>query len=181
MKEVALETARLRLRARDISDLEANLAMDLDPQVHRYIFIHGPPDPATHRAELARRIRMGWPGRGGLWVVEWQNEPGFLGWCGLLPLERTGLIEIGYRYVPSAWGRGVATDVARAVLDHGFRELGFDPVVAVTHPGNLASRRVLEKIGLRDQGLSHHYAADLAFYRLTRGEYLASRAGSPTT
>jgi RimJ/RimL family protein N-acetyltransferase len=181
MKEVPLETARLRLRVRTLADLEANLAMDLNPKVHRYIFIHGPPDPATHRAELTRRILSGWPERGGLWVVEWRHEPGFLGWCGLLPLEDTGLIEIGYRYVPWAWGRGVASEAARAVLDHGFRELGFDPIVAVAHPDNLASRRVLEKTGLREEGLAPHYGADLAFYRLTRGDYLASRAGSRTT
>lgn len=179
MREVPLETARLRLRARILADLEANLAMDLCPEVHRYIYIHGPPDEAAHRAELTRRIRAGWPERGGLWVVEWRDEPGFLGWCGLLPLEGTGLIEIGYRYVPSARGRGVATEAARAVLDHGFRTLGFDPIVAVTHPDNLASHRVLEKIGLREEGLAHHYGADLPFYRLTRGAYLANRADSP--
>jgi RimJ/RimL family protein N-acetyltransferase len=172
MRKASLETARLRLRPRTLSDLEANLAMDLNPQVHRYIFVHGAPDEATHRAELTRRIRSAWPERGGLWVVEWQNEPGFLGWCGLLPLESTGLIEIGYRYVPEAWGQGVATEAARAVLDHGFRVLGFDPVVAVAHPDNVASCRVLEKIGMRPEGLSRHYDADLAFYRLTRSQYL---------
>jgi len=174
MSGVPLETARLRLRVRSLSDLKANLAMDLNPQVHRYIFVHGAPDEAAHRAELERRMRSGWPERGGLWVVEWRHEPGFLGWCGLLPLERTGLIEIGYRYVPEAWGRGVATEAARAVLDHGFRGLGFDPIVAVAHPDNLASCRVLEKIGMRSEGLSRHYDADLVFYGLTRNQYLTA-------
>jgi RimJ/RimL family protein N-acetyltransferase len=177
MREASLETARLKLRPRTLSDLEANLVMDLNPQVHRYIFVHGAPDPAAHRAELTRRIRSAWPERGGLWVVEWQNEPGFLGWCGLLPLEQTGLIEIGYRYVPEAWGQGVATEAARAVLDHGFRVLGFDPIVAVAHLGNQASCRVLEKIGLRPEGLSRHYDAELAFYHLTRSQYLTADQG----
>ena len=173
MNEVALETARLRLRPRRMADLEANLAMDLNPAVHRYIFIHGPPDPAVQRTELTRKIEAGWPARGGLWVVEWRDAPGFLGWCGVFPLEGAGPIEIGYRYVPAAWGQGVATEAARAVLDHGFRTLAFDPIVAVAHPDNLASRHVLEKIGLRPAGHARHYGADLAFYRLTRAEYLA--------
>ena len=177
MKEAPLETARLRLRARTLADLEANLAMDLNPQVHRYVFVHGAPDEATHRSELTRRIREGWPAVGGLWIVEWRDQAGFLGWCGLLPLENTGLIEIGYRYVPEAWGRGVATEAGRAVVDHGFCVLGFDTIVAVAHPDNRASCRVLEKIGFRDAGLARHYGADLAFYRLERQSYLLGRDG----
>lgn len=177
MNEVPLETSRLRLRPRRVADLEANLAMDLNPAVHRYIFIHAPPEPAAQRAELTRKIHTRWPLRGGLWVVEWRDAPGFLGWCGVFPLEGSGPIEIGYRYVPEAWGRGVATEAARAVLDHGFRTLRFDPIVAVAHPDNLASRHVLEKIGLQPAGHASHYGAELAFYSLTRAQYLAHAEG----
>jgi RimJ/RimL family protein N-acetyltransferase len=152
-----------------MADLEANMAMDLDREVHRYIYAH-PPDPRRHRAELIQRIASGWPEEGGLWVVEWAHEPGFLGWCGIFPLEDSGLLEIGYRYVRGAWGQGVGTEAACAVLDHGFRVLGLDPIVAVAHPENRASRQVLEKIGL-----ARHYGLDLAFYRLARAEYLAAR------
>jgi RimJ/RimL family protein N-acetyltransferase len=147
------------------------MAMDLDREVQRYIYAH-PPDPQRHRADLIRRITSGWPEEGGLWVVEWAHEPGFLGWCGIFPLEDSGLLEIGYRYVRGAWGRGVGTEAARIVLDHGFRSLGIDPIVAVAHPDNRASRRVLEKIGLRSEGLAHHYGQPLAFFRLSRADYL---------
>lgn len=170
-------TARLRLRPRTEDDLEANLAMDLDPEVHRFIFLRGPPDPAAQRAALAERIASGWPECGGLWVVEWQDQPGFLGWCGLFPLEDSGLIEIGYRYVRAAWGRGVATEAGRTVLDHGFSTLGLDPIVAVAARENTASRRVLEKLGLGYRGLRLHYGHDLAFYELRRGAYLAQDPG----
>ena len=146
--------------------------MDLDPEVHRYIFTHGPPAPETHRAELLRRITTP-PARGSLWVVEWRRQPGFLGWCGVFPLEDSGLIELGYRYVRAAWGQGIATEAGRAVLDYAFRELQLDPIVAVADPDNHASRRVLEKLGLRSQGRARHYGQDLAFYRLTLAEYLA--------
>jgi RimJ/RimL family protein N-acetyltransferase len=165
-----LATRRLRLRPRVMADLEANLAMDLDPLVHRFIFLGGPPDPMAHRAALARRITGGWPETGGIWVVEWRNEPGFLGWCGLFPLEDSGLIELDYRYARTSWGQGIATEAGRAVLRHGFATLGLDPIVAVAHPDNLASRRVLAKLGFSGEGLRHHYGHDLAFYRLTREE-----------
>jgi RimJ/RimL family protein N-acetyltransferase len=170
--QLVLETGRLRLRPRTVDDLAANLAMDLDPEVQRYIFA-APPDPEAWRAHTLARITSGWPPVGGIWVVEWQGEPGFLGWCGLFPLENSGLIEIGYRYVRAAWGQGVATEAARAVLDHGFRVLAIDPVVAVAHPDNSGSHGVLRKIGLRPSGEAWHYGKWLLFYRLTRVEYLA--------
>ena len=101
-----------------------------------------------------------------------------LGWCGLFPLDDVGPIEIGYRYARSAWGRGVATEAARAVLDHGFRRLGFDRIVAVTDPAHLASQHVLEKIGLKPRGSAFHYEKSLSFFELTREEFLAADAGA---
>ena len=176
MSPAALSTARLRLRPRTMADLDACVAMDLDPEVHRFIYLDGPPDPVRHRRQLRARIASGWPPEGGIWAVEWQATPGFLGWCGLFPLEDTGLIEIGYRYVRGAWGHGVASEAGRAVLDHGFRALGFDPIVAVTHPANLASQRVLEKIGLEPRGRAFHYGQSLAFYHLSRSDFLRTGA-----
>jgi RimJ/RimL family protein N-acetyltransferase len=167
-----LHTKRLLLRPRTLEDVDANLAMDLDSRVHRYILAKAP-DPDPWRARIIAQIASGWPPTGGIWVVERQSEPGFLGWCGLFPLGHSGLIEIGYRYVPAAWGRGVASEAARAVLEHGFRALALDPIVAVTHPDNRASQRVLQKIGLLPSGEAFYYGQWLRFFRLTRAQYLA--------
>ena len=110
---------------------------------------------------------------GGVWVVERQDEPGCLGWCGLFPLQHSGLIEIGYRYVQAAWGQGIASEAAAAVLAHGFRALALDPIVGVTHPDNRASQRVLERIGLRPEGEAFFYGQWLRFFRLSLSDYLA--------
>lgn len=168
-----LETPRLALRALVRADLEAWLAMDLEPQVARFIW-GVPPDPQTHREALRRRFDAGWPKVGGVWAVAHRSEPGFLGWCGVFPLEKTGLIEIGYRYRPQTWGRGIATEAAARVLDHGFRDFAFDPIVAVSHPENRASHRVLEKIGLVRQAAAVHYDQTVAFFRLSRADYQKS-------
>lgn len=169
-----LETARLRLRPRRLSDVAANLAMDIDPAVHRYIYDQ-PPDPQAHRDRLEHLIASGWPPLGGVWVVEWKGRPGFVGWCGLFPLEQSGYIEIGYRFVRDSWGKGVATEAGRRVLDHGFRELRLDPIVAVTHPDNRASQSVIAKLGLRPQPDALHYKRWLKFFRLDRDAYLTVR------
>ena len=68
-----------------MADLEACVAMDLDPDVHR--FIYSQPRIPQSGARSCARIAAGWPTNGGIWVVEWQDDPGFLGWCGLFPLE----------------------------------------------------------------------------------------------
>ena len=166
------ETRRLYLRPSRPADLEDFLAMDCDPAVARYIW-GTPPDPAERRVELEKRLRPDDSRIGGHWTVVETATAEFLGWCGLMPLEETGLIEIGYRYLPKAWGRGVATEAAAALLDHGFRASGFDPIVAVSHLENLASHRVLQKIGLERQPDGVHYGVTVAVFSLSRAGYLA--------
>lgn len=79
--------------------------------------------------------------------------PSFVGWFSLRPAASTGLdpadVELGYRLLPSAWGRGLATRGARALVLRAFTELGLERVVATTMAVNAGSRRVLEKAGLR--------------------------------
>lgn len=170
------ETPLLRLRPSCPADLEDFLFMDTDPAVARFIWGE-PPDPVERRAELEKRLRPDNPKLGGSWTVADKTTCAFLGWCGLMPLEETGLIEIGYRYLPKAWGRGIATEAAACVLEHGFRGFEFDPIVAVSHPDNRASQRVLEKIGLMRQDDAVHYAQRVAVFRLSRADYLALDSG----
>jgi len=168
-------TARLRLRPWRLDDLEFCVTMNMDPDVGRYLFPHGPPVEAEQRRAWREKITSGWPEQGGIWAVEWARKGEMLGWCGLFPLEESGLIEIGYRYVTAAWGRGVATEAATRVLEHGFRTFAFDPIVAVTHPDNTGSQKVLQKIGLCPSGLQFHYGLDLSFFSLSRDQYLTSQ------
>ena len=167
-----LETARLRLYPPRLADLEARLAMDRDPEVMRFIRPVSE-DIEADRQQLRERIQGLVEPHQHFWHVERRDRPGFLGWCGVFALEDSGLIEIGYRYVRAAWGEGIATEAAAAVLDYGFRALGIDPIVAVTHPDNRGSQGVLRKIGLRPAGQAFHYGQDLAFFRLSRSDYLA--------
>ncbi len=88
----------------------------------------------------------------GLWAVEVPNVTSFAGFIGLsvpcFEAHFTPCVEIGWRLAAEYWGLGYATEGARAVLALGFETLGIDEVVSFTAPGNLRSRRVMEKIGM---------------------------------
>ena len=165
-------TERLRLRAWSLDDLDFIVAMDMDPDVGRYLYPHGRPTIQERTVISRRRINSGWPKQGGMWFVEWAESGDPLGWWGMFPLEDSGLVEIGYRFITAAWGKGVATEAATRVLDHGFRALDLDPIVAVTHPGNGGSQNVLGKIGLEVKGLQFDYGLNLCFFSLSRASYL---------
>lgn len=153
-----LETARLHLRPRRREDIDAILQMDLDPEVYRYSEMRAAvsaevPDRAALRKNIRLQILSGTPRE--FWVVEWKGQPGFLGLAGLAPVEAirshsngVGPHSIGFRFVRTAWGQGIATETARAILDFGFRVLKCPTVFALSHTENGRSGRVLEKIGM---------------------------------
>jgi RimJ/RimL family protein N-acetyltransferase len=163
-----IETARLRLRARTLGDLEAIVAMDADPAARR--FIGGPLDPAPHREQVRRNTVEGRPEPHASWAVEWRDRPGLLGLCGLSRSEDTGLTQVGWRLLPSAWGCGVATEAARAVLARALGPLGLPAVVALVHPENRASARVAEKIGMARVGAARFHGVLQLVYRAGRAE-----------
>ena len=178
MVSPTLHTERLRLRPRTQADVEANVAMDLDPAVHRYILSRAP-DPQAHRADIEGRISAGWPERGGFWVIERLASPGFLGWCALFVHDGTPGLVLAYRLTVAAWGHGYVPEAARAVLDHAFREMGCDIVTVFHHPENVRSRRVIEKLGFLRRGYKI-YLGDLQLrYELSREDWVGAPAIRP--
>lgn len=165
MARPSFATERLVLRQRAASDVDAMAAMDADPEVMRYIGTV--PDPAAHRAELETWIDDSEdpPGLGG-WSVFLKDAPThFLGWIVLYPLDGWEPdVEIGWRFVRAAWGNGYASEAARAVMVHGFRDVGLERIVAVLDPANERSRRVCQKLGMSAAGMRHAYGADCALY-----------------
>ena len=153
-----LSTPRLLLRPRQRADLDKQVALDSDPEISIYSDVdilvrsagRNPRDVRKRiKAEMAAKPTM----PGGVWVIEWKERPGFLGLCGLLPFAMTASMTLYFRVIRSGWGQGIATEAARAVLAHGFVGLNLPTITALVHPDNLPSRRVVEKIGMRYDGL----------------------------
>jgi RimJ/RimL family protein N-acetyltransferase len=159
-----LETARLRLGPRTLDDLEAIVAMDIDPEVRRYL--GGPLDPVAHRAEVRGNIVDGTMADYPRWAIEWKECPGFLGQCGIRPCHLPGTTELTWRLVRAAWRRGVASEAAAAMLAHVRADRGVRSVVAFIHPDNAGSRGVARKLGLRPDGETRLHGSRQLIYRL---------------
>jgi len=169
-----LTTARLLLRQRHDDDVPAILRMDADPEVMR--FIDGPrTDMAAHEKEVRARIRQDFGPRLGYWSVFPRDRPGeFIGYVSLhrMPSYEDD-IELGYRFCRSAWGHAFATEAAAALLDHAFVRLALPEVVAVVHPDNRRSLRVIDKLTFATGGHRHAYGKELRLFRLDRARYLS--------
>ena len=102
-----------------------------------------------------------------------------VGYAGLQRMEDGPEVEIGYYLARRAWGRGLATELAQALVDRAFRDMRLTRLVAVVRPENEASKRVLAKAGLHAEGLAHHYGADVELWSMEAAEAEARRRDSP--
>jgi RimJ/RimL family protein N-acetyltransferase len=146
-----LRTARLCLRPWRVEDLEPFAALNADPRVMEFY-----PALLTRAESEARfeKIRAHFAEHGfGMWVVEESGGAPFVGVAGLTVPDFvapfTPCVDVGWRLAAAFWGRGYATEAARAALEFGFGALGLREIVAMTTVANARSRRVMEKLGMR--------------------------------
>ena len=152
-------TERLTLRSWRPSDRAAFAALNADPEVMRFVG-DGAPLTRTESDRLLDAIEAHWYEHGfGLWCAAAREDPDTcLGFVGLavpsfLPAVLPA-VEVGWRLARPAWGRGLATEGARAALCHAFGELGLQSVISIIDPTNERSIRVAQKLGMR-RGAGH--------------------------
>jgi ribosomal-protein-alanine N-acetyltransferase len=103
----------------------------------------------------------------------------FIGSGGIQPVRDTTDVEIAYHFLPSAWGKGYATETAKAILDFAFKSANLQEIVGVAFPDNMNSWRVLEKIGMQYVGIVRYHDIDgLKKYVANRLTWAASSAQS---
>lgn len=143
-----LTTERLLLRGWRDEDLDAYAAIHGDPEVMRWL---GPEVMDRAQAWRSMAMHMGhWQMRGyGMWAVEERGSGEMVGRVGLWYPEGWPGIEVGWTLARAHWGKGFATEAARASLGHAFGTLGVDRVISLIAPDNERSARVAERIGER--------------------------------
>lgn len=180
--DLHLETERLILRAYTMEDLPDLHAIVSQEEVMRDL-----PEGVMNLEQTDKALR---------WIIDCydKNTPEkivkfsvgvvekdtgrLIGWCGLGPLEfDESEIEIYYGLSRPHWGQGITTEAAKALLHYGFQAIGLDKIVAIVKPENIASQRVIEKLGLNYRkkilGLPKKFKffEGLLYYSLTREEY----------
>jgi len=153
-------------------DAQAMFDLDADPEVIRYL-----PAPAHRSVEEVRQSLVAYQdiyrGDGfARWAVIEETTREWLGWCGLRR-QADGEVDVGYRFRRATWGRGLATESARACLAYGFERLALPRIIAVAHAEHAKSIRVLEKIGLRFEKHTTLEGAPAVLWALARDEWVA--------
>ena len=164
-----LQTLRLDFREFVAEDFDDLYRLDSDPRVMKYVGTGKPSTRAQVAGLLARTLRYPilYPDLG-IWHASRRDTGAFIGWFSLKYAGKSPDIEIGYRLLHAAWGRGFATEGAQAMADYGFDDLGLHRIIGVTHRGNKASQRVLMKAGLEDIGWGHYYDRRLRLFAAER-------------
>jgi RimJ/RimL family protein N-acetyltransferase len=149
---IFLETDRLQLRRFTSNDVDNLVFLDSDPEVMRFLTKGKPTPRSTVENEVLPAILDDYArGPLGRWAAIERSTGDFVGWLALKPREGGGAreAELGYRLRRSSWGVGYATEGSRALIHKAFTELDVQRITAETMAVNNASRRVMEKSGLK--------------------------------
>ena len=148
------ETERLILREILPIDRNGLFAIDSDPDVNIYLG-NNPVKTIEQTDDIIKFIRKQYVDNGiGRWAMVEKSTNNFIGWAGLklikeLTNNRIDYYDLGYRLNKSYWGKGFATEAAKATLNYGFNTLNLNEIYAIADSKNIASRNVIEKVGFK--------------------------------
>jgi ribosomal-protein-alanine N-acetyltransferase len=168
-----LETARLTLRPFREKDVDLLAELMANTDFMRFsLGVFSREQTTGFLEKLVDWERRGLPSQ---FAVIHRGSNRLIGYCGFFHQQVDGRdeIEIGYRLHPDYWGRGLATEAARAVRDHGFRDWKLSRVISLIHSENVPSRRVAEKNGMKIEKEITFRGFPTLVFAITREEWLA--------
>lgn len=147
------------------SDLDALAAIWADPEVTRFLPSRGVPIPRENAEKALQSFIEHWQQREyGIWAIVESGSSKMVGYCGLRYLDELNEVEVLYGLAKAHWGRGTATQAVKAAVLYGFNVANLDKLIAMALPDNLASRRVIEKVGLQYEKTIHMFNLDVLYY-----------------
>ena len=166
-----LTTSRLILRAFTKEDVDPLHHILGEKEILRYF--PNPSPPSRDKVEKLISARLGhWEEHGyGWWAIEQRLKKGLIGWSGLLFLPETKEVEVGYLLGKAFWGKGLATEAAQACLQYGFKNFAMEIIVAIVHPENMASQRVIKKLGMSFVDEARYFGMDCHRYSIERSSF----------
>ena len=172
-----IETERLILRELRQADLEGMFELDSNPEVHKYLG-NKPVKTIEESQTIIDSVFKQYKERGiGRFAAIEKASGNFIGWSGIrLNTEYnmngfTKYYDVGYRLIPKYWGKGYASETSFATLHFGFTKLNLETIVGVAETENIASNKVLQKIGLQFKEVFPHEDVKLNWYELKNKNY----------
>jgi RimJ/RimL family protein N-acetyltransferase len=182
-----LLTARLRFEPLDERHLEGLYAMNSLPEVMRYI--SGVPESREQSAAMISRVQQCWAAWGTGWWALVELQSGRMAGAGAvqylrrgaapatdLELLRSNPLEIGWRLHPDFWRQGLASEAACRMAEFAFNDLAAPELLAVRHRDNMASQRVMDRLGMHFRGFEPWYGKTLATHSLSRDAWEVRQA-----
>jgi [ribosomal protein S5]-alanine N-acetyltransferase len=171
-----LESRRLVLRPYEISHLDALHRLWTDPDVRRYLW----DDVSISRERAAQAVQDALVSAQqsgiGFWSLFQRDKEKLEGFCGLRYVENGCEVELLYGLAPALWKKGFATEAAYAVLEYAFARMHLERVYARSDIPNLASARVMLRLGMKFEPEARIGTLPVNCYSITRGDFLASRS-----
>lgn len=164
-----IETPRLRLRHFTLEDLDDLYPIYSDPEVNKYIG-KGAKTKDETQAALIKMIQH-WQHGFGMWAVVHKESSKLIGRCGLCFLDYTSEVELGYALDKPYWNLGLATEGSLASLKYGFEVVELERIVAIARPENIASQRVMQKVGMIYEKNAYFYNCGVVYYAIARESF----------
>lgn len=175
--KIILETDRLILREINLEDTQDMLRLHSIPEVQKYTG-----DPLVESEEkmaaiIETRIKNYEKYGYGRWATILKNTNQFIGWSGLAYLEEIDEIDVGYRFLPEYWGKGLATEATIAILNYAYEDLKLKKIIALAMKENIASIRVMEKSGMTFDKIAPFEACggEVVWYTSNREQFLTAK------
>lgn len=176
--KIILETDRLILRTFTPDDAKMFFELCSDPKVLEFTGEKPLKSEKEALQVLTEKILKNQYEKSGFgrWAAHLKKNGLFIGWCGLK--EENGEIDLGYRLRKRFWGKGFATEAAKAVLDYGFEELQLEKIHAKCMAENAASVRVMEKAGMTFNSEISFSGKPGVRYEMTRNEWKVMKSSA---
>lgn len=166
-----IETERLIIREFTTNDYESVYEFNSNIELHKYTG-----DEIINSRERAKEIikdiwlkdyeKYGY----GRWAVIYKPDNKIIGFAGLKYLSEINETDIGYRFLPKYWGKGLASEVSKKIIEYGFNKLRLNTIIGIAMPENIGSWKVLEKIGLTLYKVDEYYGDGKSYnwYKIDR-------------